>query len=67
MVNNGQIVKKAVAVTGDGEVIEGQVSLLEPDGVLLPGLPNKSVSSLALYDDTGNLVPFYVNPIDFGF
>jgi len=67
MIKNGQMVKKAMAVAGGGEVVEGEVSLSQSDGVLLPELSNKNISSLVLYDGAGNLVPFYVDPLDFGF
>ena len=67
MIENGQMVKKTVAVTGEGEVIEGEVNLEQSGGMLLPELPDKKVSNIALYDSAGNLVPFYVNPLDFGF
>ena len=67
MIKNGQMVKKAVAVTGGGEIVEREVSLGQSDGALLPELPNKNISSLALYDGASNLIPFYVDPLDFGF
>ena len=67
MIKNGQMVKRATAVAGGGEVVEGEVSLGQSDGALLPELPNKNISNLALYDGAGNLVPFYVDPLDFGF
>ena len=35
--------------------------------VFLEDLPQKKIESLALYDPTGNFVPFFVNPLEFGF
>ncbi len=67
MVENGWAVARAVAVTSSGQVFQAS---LKPGTAIMPlveNLPSRDLKSLVLYDQNGLLIPFFVNPLDFGF
>lgn len=72
LVNNNLVlsgtftVNRAAIMLKDGQKLETQVS--PSDGVILFSSATPSqIASLALYDAQGNLVPFSINPLEFGF
>lgn len=67
MVENGSEVAKAVAVTASGQVWQGSLVTGQKVSPLLTNLPTRDLVNLALYNKSGLLVPFFVNPLDFGF
>lgn len=67
MVENGSEVAKAVAVTASGQVLQGSLVTGQKVSPLLTNLPTRDILNLALYNRSGILVSFFVNPLDFGF
>jgi len=67
MVEEGFNAARVLAVMANGEQREGSVSINQPVGLLLAGLPSRDLAALVLYDAAGRLLPFFVNPPDFGF
>jgi hypothetical protein len=67
ILENGMNVASAKVLFSDGQGQEAKLEKPQMQTVLFPNLPTKDISHLALYDAGGNLVPFFVNPVDFGF
>ncbi len=68
MLENGFFVQRVKIVAADGQVMENYLQdSQERTAVLFPNLPTKDIVNISLYDNRGSFVPFYVNPLEFGF
>lgn len=64
---NGFDVVLARVVLKNGQVVENKEVLAGPTVALFTSLSAKDIASLALYNRAGQFLPFWVNPIEFGF
>jgi hypothetical protein len=67
MLANGIFVQRAKIVDSSGREMENYLENPQPVMVLFPNLSSKDIINISLYDNRGNLLPFYVNPPEFGF
>ncbi len=67
LVQDGFEVAKVKAILAGGQTIEKEIKDHQMQTVLLENVPRNSLLNLTLYNQTGQIIPFFVNPADFGF